>query len=43
MGVLALIVAPHKVDRWFLARVQNGTASLVDNGQVTGENGSSPS
>jgi branched-chain amino acid transport system substrate-binding protein len=32
---------PHPVDCWFLARVQNGTPSLENNGKVTCENGSS--
>jgi branched-chain amino acid transport system substrate-binding protein len=33
--------APHHIDCWFAARVQNGAASVVNNGQVACENGSS--
>lgn len=32
---------PHTVDCWFTARVQNGTPSLVDNGKLSCESGSS--
>ncbi|MBO0729505.1 MAG: ABC transporter substrate-binding protein [Acidimicrobiaceae bacterium] len=32
---------PHHIDCWFTARVQNGKPSMVNNGQVSCENGSS--
>ena len=32
---------PHNVSCWFTTRVQNGTPSLVNNGQTTCLNGSS--
>ncbi len=32
---------PHNISCWFTTRVQNGTPSLVNNGQVTCLNGSS--
>ncbi len=32
---------PHPIDCWFTARVRNGVTSLMNNGQVTCENGSS--
>ncbi len=35
--------SPHKVDCWFVARVQNGTPSLQNNGQLSCQNGSSSS
>lgn len=31
---------PHKVDCWFVARLQNGTPSLVNGGQLSCQNGS---
>lgn len=33
--------SPHKVDCWFVARVQNGTPNLQNNGQLSCQNGSS--
>jgi branched-chain amino acid transport system substrate-binding protein len=32
---------PHKVDCWFVARLQNGTPSLVNGGQLSCQNGAS--